>query len=234
MFKVAICDDQEVLCTQLETVILEKCQTWNLPVEIEIFSSGEFLCNYLYAGKQFDLIFLDIHLQQLNGIQVGKILRNDLKNECTQIVYISCLQSYTMDIFETRPLNFLIKPLAESAISGVLKVAIKINSTQNSFFEFTYERKLFRVPFKDILYFECRNRIYEFYGKISKLYESLNQEQFMRIHKSFIINYQYLSETHSSSVTMIGGKQLPISRTYQKNFRKQIDVHIKTLRNTFI
>lgn len=67
MFKVAICDDQEVLCTQLETVILEKCQTWNLPVEIEIFSSGEFLCNYLYAGKQFDLIFLDIHLQQLRG-----------------------------------------------------------------------------------------------------------------------------------------------------------------------
>lgn len=62
------------------------------------------------------MIFLDIMMPVKSGVEVGKIIRNDLKDNITQIVFISSENKYAMDLFEIRPMNFLIKPFDENDI----------------------------------------------------------------------------------------------------------------------
>ena len=97
MFCVAICDDDELLCSQLEGM-LEPYRKRGL-IRSEIFHSGEKLCKALDSGKHYDLLFLDIELCVMNGIDVGKKIRDVLDNERIHIIYISAKQEYAMELF---------------------------------------------------------------------------------------------------------------------------------------
>lgn len=72
----------------------------------------------------------------LNGVEVGKKIRDQLCNETSQIVYISGKDSYAMELFDVRPLNFLIKPLQKEKIEVVVRKAIDLVDKGNQFFEF--------------------------------------------------------------------------------------------------
>lgn len=83
----------------------------------------------LSCGQYFDLIILDIELTEINGIAIGKYLREELNNQTTQIVYISSLRDYAMDLFAVRPLHFLIKPLKKDEFYGKLDdIEAKLNN----------------------------------------------------------------------------------------------------------
>ena len=77
--------------------------------------------------EQYDIIFLDIMLPQMDGVELGSYIRNVKNDNYTQIVYISSETSYAMELFEVRPLNFLIKPLDEKKIQKVLELFLKLN-----------------------------------------------------------------------------------------------------------
>jgi len=71
MFRIAICDDEPAVCSQIETILLNYSEESNLDIEIQVFYSGEELCKFLEDGEGFDLIFLDIELKLINGIEVA-------------------------------------------------------------------------------------------------------------------------------------------------------------------
>ena len=72
----------------------------------------------------FDLIFLDIELKKKSGLDVSNYIRNELGNESVQIAYISAKTGYAMDLFEFRPINFLVKPLEYSKVVITIFCAI--------------------------------------------------------------------------------------------------------------
>ena len=106
MYRIAICDDEEIVCSQFEQVL--EPYIWEKKIDLDVFYSGEELIEVLAEGQHFDLIFLDIELCMMNGVEVGKYIRNKLGNENVQIVYISAKRQYAMELFETRPMNFLV------------------------------------------------------------------------------------------------------------------------------
>ena len=78
MYKIGICDDSKLTCTELENMLRDIMQSLRIEAEIEPWYSGESLCKYLEAGNRFDLIFLDIELLKLSGIDVGNYIRKDV------------------------------------------------------------------------------------------------------------------------------------------------------------
>ena len=114
MFRIAVCDDDEIICSEIERIILEYGSRDE--INVEVFLSGEEFCKFLSDGEMFDLVFLDIELKQINGIEVGRRIREELKNEIIQIVYISALDSYYRALFDVRPMHFLHKPLEPEKI----------------------------------------------------------------------------------------------------------------------
>ncbi len=109
MLRFAICDDESIIYVQLEKMIERISQNYSKKIEIEVFFSGEKLYQFMCEGACFDIVFLDIELPQINGIDIGKKIRDEMHDEITKIVYISGKDSYAMDLFDVRPLNFLIK-----------------------------------------------------------------------------------------------------------------------------
>ena len=72
MFRIAICDDELEICSQIQEIIFDYSQESHENIEIQTFCSGEELWFSMTEGLHFDLIFLDIELKLLNGINIGK------------------------------------------------------------------------------------------------------------------------------------------------------------------
>ena len=136
-----------------------------------------------------------------------------------------------MELFETRPLNFLVKPLTVENIIECLEYAIKLYEDGNNWFEFTYGKFINRIEYKNILYFESRgkkiyiitnNETFEFYGKLSSIAETVPTNDFLFIHKSYLVNNLYVTKYQYDKVAMANGVVLPISQNLRKDIRNRL------------
>lgn len=222
MFSVAICDDEKILCSQFEKILEPYILRGD--IKFEIFYTGEKLVEALSQGQYFDLIFLDIELNLMNGVIVGKKIREELDNERIQIVYISAKQEYAMELFAVRPMDFLVKPIQPVNILDSLLKAIKLSKAYESCFEYKNRLELFRIPYGDIVYFESKNRkiliytknkLIEIYGKLGQIEKNVPLT-FFRIHQSYLINNLYVTHWKADEVLMRDSIVLPISKAYRK------------------
>ena len=94
MIRIAIIDDAVEIGTQLETILIEITTNKGIAIDIDIYYSGKELCEHLQNGEFYDLIFLDIEMPEFTGIDVSKMIRDNLKNDATQIAYISGNKEY--------------------------------------------------------------------------------------------------------------------------------------------
>lgn len=229
MFRVAICDDEQVICSQIENIILNYAAENNEKIDTQVFYSGEELNRFLESGQNFDLIFLDIELKIINGIEVGKKIREELDNQILQIVYISGKDNYMRDMFEVRPMHFLQKPIDDADIIKDLRLAMKLMEKLGGVFIYKKGHEIYRKPIKNILYFESSNREVKmvtsdgeeiFYGKLDDVYNQIGKYHFMYIHKSYIVNYFYVTKFRYEEVTMSNDEILPISQARRKATRE--------------
>ncbi|WP_069998701.1 LytR/AlgR family response regulator transcription factor [Cellulosilyticum sp. I15G10I2] len=228
MLRIAICDDEKAICAQLEYILEEISSSCLEEVEIEVFFSGEELYSYLMKNTYFDMIFLDIELKFMNGIDVGKKIREEMLNETTQIIYISAKDSYAMELFEVRPLNFLIKPLKAEKIKDVFTTALRLIKKNEQFFTYQVGQTSYKISIKDILYFESNDRkvniittrgVDTFYGSLVEIFKELEKYKFLNIHKSYLVNYTHIIRFEYSQVTLSNNKVLPISQSRRKTMR---------------
>ena len=158
MFKVAICDDEPLICSQIENIILDYADENSEKIETQVFYRGEELCKFLDCGESFDLFFLDIELKMINGIEIGKKIREEMDNQTVQIVYTSEKEDYYRELFEVRPMHVLNKPLRSDDIIRDVRLALKLTHKLGGIFIYRKGHETFRRSVKNILYFESNNR----------------------------------------------------------------------------
>lgn len=231
MYNIGICDDDKILCSEIEQWILDRSMHDCEDFEIEVFLSGEDLLKHLGLGKSLDLLFLDIELGKINGVEAGRYIRKNLSNEAMHIVYISAKQGYAMELFDNRPLNFLVKPLNKEKIFECIDMAMKLSNISNSCFEFQFKGKHRKILFKDIIHFYSENRKikitlqdndFEFYGKIADLINQVPESCFIQIHKSYLVNSDHIVDYEYSSIIMTNGENLSISQPNRKAVREYL------------
>lgn len=89
MFKIAICDDEQIIGAQMEQTLMEYAKQVSIEIDVDVFYSGKDLYRQMESGNIFDLIYLDIEMEAMDGIEVGQQLRRSMQNMNTEIVYIS-------------------------------------------------------------------------------------------------------------------------------------------------
>ena len=91
MIRVAICDDELIIGSMLERVLLLYGKKNDIKLEIDVFESGEELLKNMRAYPEiiYDILFLDIELKEINGIEAGKFIRIQMQNDKTKIILIS-------------------------------------------------------------------------------------------------------------------------------------------------
>lgn len=231
MLKIAICDDHNIICSQIEQVILDYAKRTSKKIEIDVFYTGEKLVEAMHDGEDYDLIFLDIELEMISGVQAARIIRDEIKNERTQIIFISGKESYALELFEVRPLNFLIKPLSSEKIENTINKAIELMKNNKQYFEFSFGKYTYKVLYSDIIYFESKGKKitivttsgkYEFYAKLQNIEKDLQEFDFLNIHKSYLINYIHVIEYNYEYVVMSNGIKLAISQQNRKDIRNSL------------
>lgn len=229
MFKVAICDDDKVICSQIEEIILKYGTKSYLKIDIAVFYSGETLLNYIEQVSQFDLIYLDIEMGKINGIEVGRQIRKVMKDYITEIVYISGKDEYDRQLFDVQPLHFIPKPINPNIIIEDLNLAVTRSKSETHFFKYNKGRNRVKVLGKDIIYFESVDREIKivsidkedyFYGKMAQILTAVSNYQFVRIHRSYLINYNHVNIFKYDEVMMSNGEVLPISQSRRKEIRE--------------
>ncbi len=229
MFRIAICDDEQVICSQIERIVLNYYGIkTSHSIEVDVYFSGEELYRYLKDGTYYDMIFLDIELRKLNGIDVGRKIRNDLKNEAVLIVYVSGRDSYAMDLFEVRPMHYLVKPITPEKILTVLDKGIELSNKICHAFQYKQGHSAKKIELKNILYFESLDRkvrmittegVEIFYGSLSKILIQLERYGFFSCHKSYLVNYHHVTKFEYDKLHMKNGMTLSISQPKRKSVR---------------
>lgn len=230
MLKIAICDDEIDICRTLENIVEEYLKIRNMRYDLDIFYSADSLFKYIEDGSLYDLLFLDIEMEGLSGIELGKILRDDMQNELTKIIYISWQNSYAMNLFKVRPVDFIIKPFTEYKIFDVLDTAVKLIDRESGYFMYHHSGEYGKVKLMDIMYFISSNRKItmhtldgeiEFHGKLEALMKKVDKRYFWRIHKSYIVNYMHAKKFEYSRVTMNDDNVLSVSQKYRVDIRNK-------------
>ena len=235
MYRVGICDDDKILCSLLEAQIQRLSAELLTKFEIEVWYSGESLECDLKKGAELDIIFLDIELLQKNGIEIGTFIRDEMEDTDTHIVYISSKQGYAMELFKVQPLEFLVKPISAVRLKEVLERSMKRKKYAESCFEYQRGSRIFRVSVREILYFMSMDKKVlmikkegqeEFYGKLKNVMEQL-PAGFLKIHQSYVIHQEYVSEYSYESIKMMNGDVLSVSKPYRKEVRAKIKQYLK-------
>ncbi len=234
---IAVCDDEEQIGFRLEEYFEEICAGLNISVETDVYYSGEGLCRRIGEGECYDLIFLDIEMTGLSGIQTGTKIRDEYNDETTQIVYISGKQQYALELFDTNPLNFLVKPFGYEEVRKVINRFLKISGFWSGIFTFRVGHDTYRVKLGDIMYFQSRGRkigIFfkdgedEIYGNMEELYGRQLEKYgcFLFIHRSYIVNYDYVRIFEYEKIVLCNGKEFPVAQPRRAGIRalqKELD-----------
>jgi DNA-binding LytR/AlgR family response regulator len=244
MVMVAICDDDKVVGSELERALIDIFGKMQMGHDIEVFFSGEDLCRRMEAGSHYDLIFLDIEFakNEINGVEVGRFIREAQHNDLVSIVYISRVKNYAFQLFEVRPLNFLIKPLEYGAIEKTVRTFIKVAGLWSGEFSYSIGRDTFKVKVKDIAYLESLNkklilyfadgRTAEFYGSLKDIYvKQLKKFDFLFIHASYVVNFDHISAINYNQLFLAdSATPLPISQGRRNEVREQYCAILKRRR----
>lgn len=230
MYNIGICDDGKNVCAAIETMLLQYAKEKNIQIDTNIWFTGESLKDYLMADGYLDILFLDIELFKMTGIEVGSFIRNQLDNMGLQIVYISGKASYAQQLFRTQPVDFLVKPILQEQINEVMDISLKIIKKRNERFEFQRGKDYYYVPMGDIVYLESKGRkvkvvttnaTFDFYGKLKEVAKGLSDD-FITIHHSYIVNKEYVFRYTYEMVELIDGTILTISMANRKLVRDKL------------
>lgn len=229
--KIVICDDEMTTCTVLEEQLRTFFIGINVKIDVEVFFNGDSLVTYLKRENMPDILFLGIELPGINGIEVGKYIRTILNESKLFLIYISGKTEYALELFQNQPFDFLLKPIEKERLYHVMEKILCIIEKNECDFVYKNRGYIYRIMYKDILYFQSdgrkvniimKEKTESFYGKLSEIEPICPEGMFLRIHKSYLINIHHAKEITYKWIKMINGDVLDISKTKRVDIRSKL------------
>lgn len=237
MINVAICDDDRVFTGTMEKLLRSTAAQQGFDIHCDVFFDGSDLIRTAMEDRMgFDLVYLDIEMAEVDGIRAALALRE--AELPTLVVYISVHEERLKDLFRTEPFRFLSKPVDEAAFRETFFSACERVGKRTGYFTFSYKKALHRIPFGRITCFESHRRVITihlpawdaessgprqtyFYGKLNDIEKQMADlnGRFLRIHQSFLVNFDYIKTMSATEIEMLDGRVIQISEDRRKEAR---------------
>lgn len=231
MINLAICDDEIEFCDKLENLLIEIAKQENIQIDIDIYLSGSKLLNKIQTEQAcYDMIFLDIEMEGMNGLEIAKEIRK--QDQITMLIYVTSHQSYAIEAYEVQPFRFLLKPVDKATLNRCFMKAYEKITAGDFYFQYKFQKNYYKVLVSDILYFESDLRVIWIHlkdGSVRKLYDKLNNIEkhmkdekvdFFRLHKSFLVNSRYIIRKAYDHVELTDGTMIDISEDRRKEINR--------------
>ena len=232
--KIAICDDEmhfmDALCPLLE----QWAKECGIKLTLYRFTNGDDLIA-AHQSECMDLIFLDIIMPLLSGLDVARELRN--MNQNVPIVFLTSSKEFAVDSYEVKALNYLIKPVDQTKLFLTLDDFLKTFSLPKAFFTAKTADGFCRIVIADVDYLEAQNKqvlvhftngrtiaIRELFSKCAEVFSPENG--FCCCHRSYIVNLSNVERFSKTEVTTSHNAVIPISRNNYAAFKETYFNHM--------
>ncbi len=215
--RIVICDDNPRDNQIINQYVISNFDEYSEDVVDSTYSAND-LINFCLKVEP-DILFLDIELGDMNGIELAKALRS--KYPTLIIVYITNHPNYVFSSFETEPLNFLTKPIDQFQFNKTYQRIIKKYTEIHRTIPIKWQNDSVNLEIKDICYIEgynrhlvfrlCNGDSYEIVGKIDDVYKTLKIHGFVKSHQGFVVNMLHIKDFGESEIRMKNGETVLMS-----------------------
>lgn len=221
MLKLVICDDEKVYRSDLKKIIGTELELCGADYQIAEFDCGEDLAASAEI-EDYQILFLDIEMKRLDGIETAKKIRS--RNKAAVIIFVTSYSDFVFQGYEVRALNYLLKPYDKEKLITVLHTAIdEIQLHRKQYYLIETRGRSVRLLLDSVKYFFSDKRSitavtitdpHVFYGKLNEV-EAEVPDYFVRIHNRYLINLKYLQLIEGNSA-VIDTELLPVSRAFKQ------------------
>ena len=225
--RIAICDDEKII----RELIGNKVKEQYPDSEIVFYQSGEEL---LLSDKHADILFLDIQMPGIDGMETARELRKKDKNVI--LIFVTAVEEYVFQAFDVKAFNYIVKPIDHEKFSTILQKAVNEWKLQDISEKVPEERYVLinnsgvhtKVAIDEIVYAEVFNRKVvihklneeiEYYGKMSDL-ESIAGNNFFRPHRAYLVNFKYVEKYDATTIYLEKGTVLMAKQNYPEFVKK--------------
>lgn len=225
MIRIAVCDDT-IEYLQGTVSLLEQWSTQKgVNTKIDSFDNGDSLLSAL-SHQSYDLIFLDIIMPMLSGIDTCAEIRKE--NRQTRIVFLSISPEFGVDAFRVKANGYLLKPVDPAALFALMDECLQEQEESIGFLIAKTPSMVRRISLDEVCYVEAQNKrvmVYTTDGNtltistpLHQLAQQLEHPSFFQCHRSYIVNMNHIRSFTKSDLTLPNGNRIPISRNCTKEF----------------
>ena len=231
--RICICDDDKNVHTVIKSHINTFIKNDFKYETVDIFSA-ESLIEQHKKKVNFDIIFLDIEMGNLNGIEAAEIIRQSSNQ--TIIIFVSNFPNYVFDTFRVEAFHFLVKPISQPEFINVFNRALYKYKLLNSTISLKWQNERYVIKIDTIKYIEGYKRhitvytkdgAYESLGKIPDLLKELAPHGFIRTHQGFLVNMDYIKRFDTTDVVLFDGTKVMISVRKRAEALQAFDKYLK-------
>ena len=232
MIRIGICDDEACMCSRIKDLAVSFLNRNNRDAEFFLFGSGEAV---LECREKLDILFLDIQMDNMDGMETAKKLRNGHFQGF--LIFTTVLKEMVFSAFEVWAFDYLLKPIEEKQFEKTMERLFSSMSQAKS------ARLLVQrgcessvISFDDIVFCEVINRkvylhlkssqVIDFYEKMENLEMRLDK-RFFKCHRSYLINLNYLKSCNDKVAYMEKGEEVPVSRLRKKELSQAVFQYMK-------
>lgn len=233
MFRIAICDDESHFTEGLKELLSGYMMEKGFVFEIDTYSSGEALVELGIEVVRYTVVFLDINMDKVDGIMVAEKIRKVSRE--VFIVFVTAYVDYSLEGYRLDVIRYLLKGNSnfQSKVNECMDAIIdKMNySVTKKGFDFKEGRK--EISLERLLYIESNLHKLEFHVmeddmKVYTMYETLNifetrlaENDFIRIHQSYLVNAKHIKNVVRCKVILTNGVELSIPKVRYKEVKKK-------------
>ena len=231
--RIACCDDEKQQLELYKTMFTNIEMRQDIKLNVEYFLSGNFMLERFQSEKNpFDLVYLDMDMDEKSGLDLAKEIRQNYHSDCL-ILFLTNCPKYMQNSFDVRAFQYMIKPVQfdefEKKFNAARKylekddknrVVLKIDEDNVVFFtnEIYYIEKE-KSSKQFLVYLEDKCVVAK--GVLSAIENQLLEQHFMRTHRSYLVNMKHIRRIQKNDLVLSNGNLVPISRRKEKELKQQ-------------
>ncbi len=236
--RIGICEDEIAVAQDISNRVSSFFAAQGYACEVESFPDG---ASFLSAEQRFDLVFLDVRLPDISGLDVARALCE--KKDKPVIVFVSAYEQYVFESFEVGTFRYLLKPVDDAVLEKTLR-SFLVYYRQNVVIDIPTKEKTYRVRLNDIIYIESAQKhsivrvndtdylsenSFEAHRSLAEYSALIVSPAFFRTHKRFFVNMRYIEKIENNLITLTIGERVEISRRRSAAFNEAYDRYLRTV-----
>ena len=228
MFKIAVCDDEKQFQRHIKELLTKYQNENGMKYEIDTFDSGKELVELGEEICQYKIVFLDINMDELDGMLTAKKIRELSKD--VFIVFVTAFVKYSLKGYQVDAVRYILKDneTLPFCIYECMDAVLKKISNHKIWKQFNFTIGSRKIALDQILYIESRLHILEFhmmeevsllytlYGTLNQMEQELSDSGFLRLHQSYLVNMKHIAEVRRYHALMKNGVRFDIPKARYK------------------